>query len=99
MKHNIVLPYNKVPEEVTTYHCMLVDLPSNGDYHLVAATPIIDKEDIVHHMILFGCDFPGECFQILMQKFHPIDTYTVNSNMFCVKYFKTPKGDLNRQDL
>jgi dopamine beta-monooxygenase len=39
---------------------MLYDLPADDDYHLVATTPLINNTDIVHHIILFGCDFPGK---------------------------------------
>ncbi|WAR23629.1 DOPO-like protein, partial [Mya arenaria] len=58
-KMDINFPMTSVPTEETTYHCMLVDFPA-GDHHLVATTPSVDNVDIVHHMILWGCTFPGK---------------------------------------
>ncbi|KAL4218745.1 DBH-like monooxygenase protein 1 [Mactra antiquata] len=53
-------PKSKIDPIVTNYMCMVYDLPSEGDFHLVATTPNVDNAGIVHHMILFGCDFPDD---------------------------------------
>ncbi|XP_045188429.2 dopamine beta-hydroxylase-like isoform X2 [Mercenaria mercenaria] len=51
-------PLTPIPGTETVYKCMAYDLPTDGDFHLASTTPIINNTDIVHHMILFGCDFP-----------------------------------------
>ncbi|XP_060084217.1 tyramine beta-hydroxylase-like [Ylistrum balloti] len=49
-------PETEVPSTATNYYCMLFELPSDDDYHMVATVPFIDNEEVMHHMILFGCD-------------------------------------------
>ena len=36
--------------------CMLFEFPSQDDFHIVATTPYLDNEDIMHHIIIYGCD-------------------------------------------
>ncbi|XP_063446633.1 DBH-like monooxygenase protein 1 [Mytilus trossulus] len=55
----IRFPETVVPAEETTYSCMIFNLPSDQDYHLMAYEPHIDNEMVMHHMIIFGCD-PNE---------------------------------------
>ncbi|XP_069121902.1 DBH-like monooxygenase protein 1 [Argopecten irradians] len=52
----IRFPETAVPPTETNYFCMLFDLPTDGDYHMVATTPYIDNEEVMHHILLFGCD-------------------------------------------
>ncbi|OWF46130.1 tyramine beta-hydroxylase-like [Mizuhopecten yessoensis] len=49
-------PMTAVPANETNYYCMLFELPTDEDYHMVATTPYIDNEEVMHHIILFGCD-------------------------------------------
>nr|XP_034313831.1 dopamine beta-hydroxylase-like [Crassostrea gigas] len=35
---------------------MTFDLPTDGDYHVIAMTPVIDNVIVMHHLLLFGCD-------------------------------------------
>ena len=51
-------PKTTVPSLETNYFCMTFDLPTDGDYHVIATTPVIDNVNVMHHMLLFGCD-PG----------------------------------------
>ena len=59
LQQAVRFPVTRIPPEATNYFCMLFDLPSDGDYHLVATTPIINNSASLHHMILFGCQLPG----------------------------------------
>ncbi|XP_059172056.1 dopamine beta-hydroxylase-like [Physella acuta] len=55
---DIRLPYMNVPENLTSYVCDLQRIPIALDvpYHAVAFEPIIINHDVMHHMILFGCE-------------------------------------------
>ncbi|XP_041370326.1 peptidyl-glycine alpha-amidating monooxygenase-like [Gigantopelta aegis] len=55
---NITLqfPVTDIPSTETNYYCMLFDLPVKNAHHLVAVQPVIDNKDIVHHMLVFGCN-------------------------------------------
>ena len=60
IKHlDIRFPRWKVPAEETTYLCMIVDMPTDGDYHMVANTPLVDNKAVLHHMLLYGCNEDG----------------------------------------
>ncbi|KAK6967742.1 Tyramine beta-hydroxylase [Biomphalaria glabrata] len=53
------LDNTSVPAKVTTYICQYIDLVKeigSGNFHLIAAEPIIDNANVLHHMILFGCN-------------------------------------------
>ena len=43
----------------TIYKCMVFDYPQDGDYHLVANEPVLDNLNIMHHILLIGCDGTG----------------------------------------
>lgn len=49
----------KVPGMETTYMCTMFDLPTDEDYHMIANTPYIDNEYVMHHMLLYGCPETG----------------------------------------
>ncbi|XP_062619795.1 tyramine beta-hydroxylase-like [Saccostrea cucullata] len=49
-------PQTQVPNLETNYFCMTFELPNDGDYHLIATTPYIDNEYVMHHILLFGCE-------------------------------------------
>ncbi|XP_055863814.1 dopamine beta-hydroxylase-like isoform X2 [Biomphalaria glabrata] len=54
---DVRLPELSVPQSLTTYVCHSVTIPVtlNETYHAVAFEPVIINEDVMHHMILFGC--------------------------------------------
>ncbi|KAJ8300061.1 hypothetical protein KUTeg_021580, partial [Tegillarca granosa] len=52
----IKFPTTKVPNTETNYYCMAFDLPQDNDYHLTATIPHIDNANVIHHILLFGCD-------------------------------------------
>ncbi|XP_062583183.1 uncharacterized protein LOC134244942, partial [Saccostrea cucullata] len=52
---DIKFPRRKVPAKKTTYTCMVVEVPEVGDHHMVANTPLIDNDHVMHHMLLYGC--------------------------------------------
>nr|KAG5695070.1 hypothetical protein BaRGS_032563 [Batillaria attramentaria] len=59
---NITLryPITSVPNTETNYFCMTVDLPSDAPYHIVGVKPFIDNAEVMHHILLYGCDNPDE---------------------------------------
>ncbi|BFZ15699.1 hypothetical protein BsWGS_18738 [Bradybaena similaris] len=59
---NIKFNQTKVPAVETSYYCMTFDLPSDQDYHIIANEPIIDKVNILHHMVLYGCENPDDAY-------------------------------------
>ncbi|CAG2247962.1 DBH [Mytilus edulis] len=59
LNRTIRFPETAVPAEETTYSCMIFNLPSDQDYHLMAYEPYIDNEMVMHHIIIYGCD-PNE---------------------------------------
>ena len=34
----------------------LLQLPADQQYHAIGYEPIIDNVDVMHHMLMFGCD-------------------------------------------
>ena len=63
VKHlDIQFPRGKVPAEETTYLCMIVDMPTDGNYHMVANTPLVDNKVVLHHMLLYGCNEDGRLY-------------------------------------
>ena len=50
------MPDSEVPAQKTTYVCVNYDMPTDDSYHMVATSPIIHNKNVVHHMVLFGCD-------------------------------------------
>ncbi|KAK3607131.1 hypothetical protein CHS0354_036073 [Potamilus streckersoni] len=58
------LPVTTVPANATTYICMTFDLPSDKEYHLIAFEPVIDNANVMHHILLVGCqDVTHEVYQ------------------------------------
>ncbi|CAG5121431.1 unnamed protein product [Candidula unifasciata] len=55
---DIRLTKTKVPPILTSYVCQAQPIPLAMDvaYHAVAFEPIIENKDVVHHMLLFGCE-------------------------------------------
>ncbi len=51
-----------VPAQETTYMCKLFSLPADDEFHLIAYEPLIDNAYVMHHIVLFGCDDPGDLF-------------------------------------
>ncbi|KAL4219111.1 hypothetical protein ACF0H5_021694 [Mactra antiquata] len=51
----VTLPRPKVPAKETSHMCMVFEFPEEGDFHMVAVTPIIDNPRILHHIIVTGC--------------------------------------------
>ncbi|XP_013391507.1 MOXD1 homolog 1 isoform X2 [Lingula anatina] len=56
----IRLPETPVPAVETTYICVIVDLPTDGDYHIIAETPLIDNTNVMHHIVMSGCHDSAE---------------------------------------
>nr|KAG5701886.1 hypothetical protein BaRGS_014951 [Batillaria attramentaria] len=64
----IRFPRTKVPAKETTYMCFNFELPDDQEYHLIATKPVIDNDNVMHHMGLTGCSDsasmrsePSEC--------------------------------------
>ena len=45
---------------------MMFELPQDDDYHMVATQPFIDNEQVMHHILLFGCDESGGYLLLLL---------------------------------
>ncbi|XP_055997218.1 DBH-like monooxygenase protein 1 isoform X2 [Ostrea edulis] len=53
---DIRLKPQAIPKELTTYACQQFQVPHTERYEAVAFEPIIGNRDVVHHMLLFGCE-------------------------------------------
>lgn len=93
--HTVRIPTMQVPAKETTYMCMLFDFPTTGDFHIVATTPALDNIDIMHHIIIYGCDPERNVSRPLNQPFdcnmradeacgEIIALWTVGTNGYCV---------------
>ena len=60
MSITLRFPRTKVPAQATTYICFTFNLPADREYHLIATQPLIDNENVMHHMTLNGCDKSGQ---------------------------------------
>jgi len=52
----LTLDETNVPTEQNGHICQTFDIPSDKDYHLFATQPIIDNQNVIHHMFLYGCE-------------------------------------------
>ena len=44
-----------IPPVDTVYSCQVFELPqSDQDYHIIAAEPVIDNLNAVHHIVIYG---------------------------------------------
>ncbi|OWF56201.1 Dopamine beta-hydroxylase [Mizuhopecten yessoensis] len=58
LKHfDIRIPTLDVPTKRTHYVCQKFKVPDTDTFHAVAFEPLISNHHVVHHMLLFGCDF------------------------------------------
>ncbi|XP_071097402.1 DBH-like monooxygenase protein 1 [Haliotis cracherodii] len=55
LNFTIRFPETEVPAEDTTYICMIFDVPSDRDYHYIASKPLIDNDNVMHHVVVYGC--------------------------------------------
>ncbi|XP_071096535.1 tyramine beta-hydroxylase-like isoform X2 [Haliotis cracherodii] len=55
LNFTIRFPETEVPAEDTTYMCMIFDVPSDRDYHYIASKPLIDNDNVMHHVVVYGC--------------------------------------------
>ncbi|XP_076456030.1 tyramine beta-hydroxylase-like [Babylonia areolata] len=49
-------PATQVPNTETNYFCMTFDLPDDREYHMVAYEPYIDNAEVMHHILVYGCE-------------------------------------------
>ncbi|XP_067660247.1 dopamine beta-hydroxylase-like [Haliotis asinina] len=53
-------PPTRVPPTETNYYCMTFDVSEyidmSHDYHLIATKPEINNSNVMHHIVLFGCN-------------------------------------------
>ena len=49
-----------IPIKKLTYMCMVVNVPTEGDFHMIANIPLVSNREVVCHMALYGCDAKGE---------------------------------------
>ena len=53
----------KRPTKETTYQCQYFELPKDRDYHLIASEPYIDNANVMHHIVVKGCEDKVGMFQ------------------------------------
>ncbi|XP_060069273.1 dopamine beta-hydroxylase-like [Ylistrum balloti] len=64
---DVRIPMLDVPAKRTHYVCQKFKVPDTDTFHAVAFEPLISNRHVMHHMLLFGCDFdvedtaPHEC--------------------------------------
>ncbi|WAR23630.1 DOPO-like protein [Mya arenaria] len=63
--YNKAFPGTSLDCQQANTRCTALDQKA-GDHHLVATTPSVDNVNIVHHMILWGCTFPGMVYRCEM---------------------------------
>ncbi|KAK3590359.1 hypothetical protein CHS0354_020680 [Potamilus streckersoni] len=56
MTLEVRMPATPVPAKETTYMCMVFDLPKDGDFHLIAFEALQDNLNVLHHIVVYGCD-------------------------------------------
>ncbi|KAL3852551.1 hypothetical protein ACJMK2_016175 [Sinanodonta woodiana] len=90
------LPQTRVPPEETTYICMIFTVPSNGVYDIIAGIPFVNNTDVLHHMLIYGCeefssekDIPSSPFACGMgsrnkECRHLVAAWALGSNGFCL---------------
>lgn len=66
MNITIRMPETKVPNTETNYMCTMFDLPSDGDFHMIASVPYIVNNYVMHHMLLFGCADTGKLTRLML---------------------------------
>ena len=54
---------NRVPTKETTYQCQYFELPKDRDCHLIASEPYIDNANVMHHIVVKGCEDKVGMFQ------------------------------------
>lgn len=57
-------PETSVPDD-TTNICMNFELPSDGEYHVIANEGLIDNPDLTHHVLVFACQEWGKLLLVL----------------------------------
>ncbi|KAL4236657.1 hypothetical protein ACF0H5_005042 [Mactra antiquata] len=67
-------PETPVPAKETTRICVLMELPHDKDYHLVAYDPVISNLEVMHHTLVFACEGVDEAPGPLMQPLECGDT-------------------------
>ena len=44
---------------------MMIELPADKPRHLIAANPIIDNLEVMHHIILYACEGMSKCVLLM----------------------------------
>ncbi|KAM3860959.1 DBH-like monooxygenase protein 2 homolog [Diretmus argenteus] len=53
---NVTMDNISIPAIKTYYHCKVMKFPPlNGKHHIYRIEPVIEHQDIVHHMLLYKC--------------------------------------------
>ncbi|KAK3101868.1 hypothetical protein FSP39_006907 [Pinctada imbricata] len=60
-----------IPDTKWTFACQIFDLPTNGNYHMIAGQPIIDRSaEILGGIGVFGCDEDYPILKYTGRPFH-----------------------------
>ena len=57
--YTVRIPDTVVPPQETTYQCMPFKVPEDSEYHMVAYTPNVTNWNVLHHVIVYGCNSEG----------------------------------------
>ncbi|XP_063410638.1 dopamine beta-hydroxylase-like [Mytilus trossulus] len=64
VKHlDIRIPEQPVPQKLTHYVCQQFKVPDDQDYNAIAFEGLIANPGVVHHVLVFGCDFDVDIFE------------------------------------
>ncbi|KAL4220934.1 hypothetical protein ACF0H5_019200 [Mactra antiquata] len=51
------IPLIQIPAQETVYVCQQFEINDTRPYHVTKFEPILNNTNLVHHMLVFGCDF------------------------------------------
>lgn len=86
---DIRLTYVRVPAVETYYVCQQFQVADDKPYHVIKFEPVINNTDVIHHMLLFGCNF-----ELDEKGPHPCDSLDYRCRTWLAKWDYGMKGDL-----
>lgn len=90
ISRDLRLTPTQVPPKETTYYCQLFDLNLTSDLHMVATQPLLNVSDVVHHVLMFGCDPKGRpvCYKFATEIIVKIRGYGTNLDASLTSLFQ-----------
>ena len=72
-----------IPVQDTTYWCKLFDLPSDREYHVIAADPMITS-DVLHHIDVYACTEDGMYHSNMCSNWTNFPAGTLNTYIYWI---------------